>query len=1830
MDLEQLKFIVDTSDLERASVVLSKLNTSVSALNKPLQEMHVNSKKVAEASDKLNASQEKTEKSTKKTTSVLERQQTILEFMAQGYSKGQSSQLAYAKAAGALTSEIEQLGKVLQTQRTLMGTDPFDKSIGALQSLKNEYTVIKEVQRLYNAELGLSKNQMVDLAREKLRLIEKFKLEGATLSQIKQGIQDLNSAYIQNVSAENRITQSIKARQKASDDAAKSQDYIAREFERVNKLTSDAGNITSATNNKLIAMEKALRMSGMSAAEQATKLNAYRKSLESVQKAAGNRQVDYLSRALGPQITDIAVGLATGQSPMMVLLQQGGQLRDQFALAGVAAKDMGDMLKNATVSMAGSVKDTAFAVGSALGGALIATGKASLDFIGKLVGVNATIEIFKKQLVETHGMASRDYIRTLDAVGNAFTLMAGVGIAGAITGLIAFGVALRQVVKEESELNKIVNLSGGALGLTKDRVLDLSKTFAGEKGNISSFNEAIIESAKSGKITADSLKQVTEAAVVLESVAGVKISETVKKFTALAEKPTEKLREYAVELGTIDVKALRYIESLEKQGNKTLAAAEATKVYSKALKDAASSIDQDMGHLESFFKTISEAAKSMWDSILNVGRKGTKTDQIAKLGQDLQELQNGGAWYETEQLRKNRIEIITAEIAALQRQVVEEYKLGQVKETNSKKAQEEINLAESRKKAQDELNKALEYTNGLLSKSDGFTADYAEKVKMLNLAFTTKEFKGPDAQAKMNEAWAELLKQQPIVKDSIKEVEKAEKERAKALELIDKLSDKSIGFTKEYSSSLKTLDNALLEGWISQEQFNDSLANLDQGQPIIQRLSRAYNDLKTALGSNTIAMEGQLDSIQIERQLIGSSNEEREYRLGLIKAEITYQKELQAIMAKIRTGDLVDPGRITELLQKASENRNLGINLVNEEASLRSAKKVFEQYTEFASGISNAIETALFEGGEAGKKKLRDVIVAELRKPITLVINAVVNATLGSMLQGITGSTAGSFAGSFSGAASGGLLSNFAIGGATLGAQATAFGQGIASGFSTGAPVSSLGSATSGSFNAGASYGAPVIGAIGGMAINRGISGGYQINKTVNTLQDVATLTAAFVPVIGPLLALGTGAISGLANRAFGRKLTDVGIQGTVGGQTGFTGQQYTFEKGGWFRSDKTTTSQLDEATRSGLASAFRVIKSGILDLTDSIGIGSDAIENFSTAFKVNLKGLSEEDATKAISAEFARIQEQMAKAALGTDKYTRQNETSYETLVRLSNFMQTINGSFKNLGFETYKLELASIDAAQAFVDLFGGIEGFTQAFSFFYENFFSDTEKTANLTRDLTIEFNKLGKSLPATREEFKQMVVTAKAAGNDQLVKSLLDLQYAFADLVPVVDSVTSVVDSVTSVVDSVTAAAEAAKVIRETREKLLTDLQSSTDIAYAALERSVSASKKAIDEDVTARQSEIDALDKQRSITESTIDSLNSLFDLLKSNIKELYNEADSVSSMTFKSARQFISNAATSGVLPDEKQLSDAISSVRTGIDKNYYKTKADAERDRIILANELVDIQNLTEKQLTGEQKMLKSLDDQIILLKDQIKSLTDQKVVLDEMLVSFKEQVDAVRGVDTSIKDLSTAINSLSTAIATEASARATSEQWVSSNGSTTWSSTGGATGIATPGGLVISAKNGDSFTGEEVVDWVTDQLGKGDALAVYQGAIATGISANSLDAIMGWTPGVSNAWAEENGLPKFADGGMYSGGLALVGEKGPELIDFNQSGRVYNADQTSSLLGSSSEELAAIRQELVMLRAEVRADVSHNAKTAKILSRVTPDGETLAVSATIDGGAL
>lgn len=75
--------------------------------------------------------------------------------------------------------------------------------------------------------------------------------------------------------------------------------------------------------------------------KQLREAEAAQKSLARGNMAMSDKQVAAAMRGVPAQFTDIMVSLQGGQNPLTVFLQQGGQLKDMFGGAGVAAKALG-------------------------------------------------------------------------------------------------------------------------------------------------------------------------------------------------------------------------------------------------------------------------------------------------------------------------------------------------------------------------------------------------------------------------------------------------------------------------------------------------------------------------------------------------------------------------------------------------------------------------------------------------------------------------------------------------------------------------------------------------------------------------------------------------------------------------------------------------------------------------------------------------------------------------------------------------------------------------------------------------------------------------------------------------------------------------------------------------------------------------------------------------------------------------------------------------------------------------------------------------------------------------------------------------------------------------------------------------------------------------------------------------------------------------------------------------------------------------------------------------------------------------------------------------
>ena len=95
----------------------------------------------------------------------------------------------------------------------------------------------------------------------------------------------------------------------------------------------------------------------------------------------------------------------------------------------------------------------------------------------------------------------------------------------------------------------------------------------------------------------------------------------------------------------------------------------------------------------------------------------------------------------------------------------------------------------------------------------------------------------------------------------------------------------------------------------------------------------------------------------------------------------------------------------------------------------------------------------------------------------------------------------------------------------------------------------------------------------------------------------------------------------------------------------------------------------------------------------------------------------------------------------------------------------------------------------------------------------------------------------------------------------------------------------------------------------------------------------------------------------------------------------------------------------------------------------------------------------------------------------------------------------------------------------------------------------------------------------------------------------------------------------------PEFASGGMHSGGMRLVGERGPEL-EVTGPSRIYSAQQTKNMLsGGSGEvisELRSLRREVSELKSEQRKVGVENVKYNKKSYDLYREWDTIGLPAT------
>lgn len=332
-------------------------------------------------------------------------------------------------------------------------------------------------------------------------------------------------------------------------------------------------------------------------------------------------------------------------------------------------------------------------------------------------------------------------------------------------------------------------------------------------------------------------------------------------------------------------------------------------------------------------------------------------------------------------------------------------------------------------------------------------------------------------------------------------------------------------------------------------------------------------------------------------------------------------------------------------------------------------------------------------------------------------------------------------------------------------------------------------------------------GLLGGSGLVAGLGGGFQaalglggyssaglFSISANAaLASAATGASALVSTIGaaiPVLGILAGGFA-LFSKAFGRKFQFSTLEGTIGAD-GFDGYTRDFYKGGWFRSDKNVYGAVDADLDAALDHQIAGITSGLLSMSDALGLGSDALAEFEGyALSVRTSGRSQEEIQQDIADQMAEASDEMAELILGTEEFSRIGETASDTLTRLSGSLLAVNDAMDLLGHSAFDVSLIGADLASDLIEAFGGADQLSASVSSYFSGFYSDAEQSEIVLRRLREEFEAMGIAMPASREAFREIVesLDLTTEGGQDLYAQLLRLSGAMDEVLPQISAFTA---------------------------------------------------------------------------------------------------------------------------------------------------------------------------------------------------------------------------------------------------------------------------------------------------------------------------------------------------------------------------------------------------------------------------------------------------------
>lgn len=499
----------------------------------------------------------------------------------------------------------------------------------------------------------------------------------------------------------------------------------------------------------------------------------------------------------------------------------------------------------------------------------------------------------------------------------------------------------------------------------------------------------------------------------------------------------------------------------------------------------------------------------------------------------------------------------------------------------------------------------------------------------------------------------------------------------------------------------------------------------------------------------------------------------------------------------------------------------------------------------------------------------------------------------------------------------------------------------------------------------------------------------------------------------------------------------------------------------------KSMFEDLDEIAVKQLTEVFVSSANILREASDIMGL--DFMGNLDRLMiseqNLSLKDLSPDDAQKEIERFFSsnldRWSEILLEQTTLLRDYQKVGEGAFETMVRLASetnhFSQMLE--MLKLGVSATGPELVHL--VQNLSELSGGFDKLSSNLSAYYDKFYDEEAKVENLFNQLNGVFGDLEITMPATHEGFKAIIDSL-----DLTTESGKNIFTTLMGIVPQMDAYLVALraqedEQARLIEQSERLAQEAADRARAELERRRAEYESATDDSLYRLRASIDAeiqaaksvydsAMRSIDSNHRMRQQQANSnLERQmanfQAAMNKTSDSIknltalsNSLWTAVGQNTIQTEESSIARRQRAQGELDRALSVARVGGNVGDVSSMLSGLATPSTG----QFGSFADFALDAAITANKLKELAELTDVQLSAEEKMLQELqkrqeqaqknhESQLQYLEriraSQINSATSyyesQVRGFESIYQQALEQVNAMRGIDDSILSVEDAV---------------------------------------------------------------------------------------------------------------------------------------------------------------------------------------------------------------